>query len=263
MGHDDRERRRLVLQASIINPITGQLLRRAGILPGMRVLDIGCGVGEVSVLAARLVGPHGRVTGLDIDESSLASAREKAQQELLTQVDFVHANVNDYHPEQPPDAIIGRHILIHTPDPAALLRSVFGMLAPGGLAVFQEYDFGVVPSSYPASPLRERAFAIFRDFFGRATQGRAGSMLFHLFLQAGFPAPDCRAEYSISGGPDSPYYEWFAESLRSILPRAKDLGLVEDDIDIDTLADRLRAESVSLQSSFPAPVMIGCFARKS
>jgi cyclopropane fatty-acyl-phospholipid synthase-like methyltransferase len=51
MGHDDRERRRLGLQATIINPITEHLLQRAGLAPGMRVLDAGCGVGEVSLVA--------------------------------------------------------------------------------------------------------------------------------------------------------------------------------------------------------------------
>src|SRR5580765_611744 len=54
MGHDDRERRRLSLQASILNPLSDQLLRRAGLSAGLRVLDIGCGVGELSMVAARL-----------------------------------------------------------------------------------------------------------------------------------------------------------------------------------------------------------------
>jgi len=47
MGHDDRERRRLALQASILNPLTEQLLRRAGISTGMHVPDLGCGIGEL------------------------------------------------------------------------------------------------------------------------------------------------------------------------------------------------------------------------
>src|SRR5262249_1123434 len=50
MGHDDRERRRLALQASILNPLTEQLLRRAGISTGTHVLDLGCGIGEVSLM---------------------------------------------------------------------------------------------------------------------------------------------------------------------------------------------------------------------
>ena len=78
MGHDDRERRRLALQASIQNPITEQLLRRAGVASGMRVLDLGCGVGEVSIIAARLVGRRGQVTAVDIDDPALMIARQKA-----------------------------------------------------------------------------------------------------------------------------------------------------------------------------------------
>ena len=55
--------------------------------------------------------------------------------------------------------------------------------------------------------------------------------------------PDCRAEYPIDGGSDSLYFEWFAESLRSILPRVVALGIVsEDEIDIDTLEGHARRE---------------------
>ena len=71
MGHNDRERRRLILQASLLNPFTEQLFRRAGISSGMNVLDLGCGVGDVSILAARLVGPYGSVTSVDFDNAAL------------------------------------------------------------------------------------------------------------------------------------------------------------------------------------------------
>ena len=74
---------------------------------------------------------------------------------------------------------------------------------------------------------------------------------------------DCRAEYSILGGGDSLYYEWFAESLRSILPRAEALGVLHaSEIDIDSLAERLRKEVVATRSGCPAPVMVGCVASK-
>lgn len=61
LGHTDRERRRLALQAALLNPLTDSFLRRAGVSAGMRVLDLGCGIGEVTLIAARLVGPHGQV----------------------------------------------------------------------------------------------------------------------------------------------------------------------------------------------------------
>src|SRR5690349_20969577 len=99
MGHDDRERRRLALQASIINPLTEQLLKRAGLSAGMRVLDIGCGVGEVSIIAARLAGRSGRVTGIDIDEGALAMAAARAKEERLPPIEFVHGSVSTFKPD--------------------------------------------------------------------------------------------------------------------------------------------------------------------
>jgi cyclopropane fatty-acyl-phospholipid synthase-like methyltransferase len=61
LGHTDREQLRLSRQARILAPATDHFLRDAGIDSGMRVLDIGCGVGDVTMLAAQLVGPRGKV----------------------------------------------------------------------------------------------------------------------------------------------------------------------------------------------------------
>ena len=133
----------------------------------------------------------------------------------------------------------------------------------GGVAVFQEYDFSVVHRSFPEAPLYERLFEVFRAFFAKATHGNIGTRLFHLMIDAGFPSPQCRVEYPIDGGDDSPFYEWVAESFRSILPRAEALGLVRsDEIGIDSLAARVRQEAISLRACIPGPAMVGCFARK-
>ena len=93
MGHDDRERRRLSLQASILNPLSDQLLRRAGLSSGLRVLDIGCGVGELSMVAARLVGRRGHVTGIDIDTGALAIAEARAREQGFDHIDFAHSDI--------------------------------------------------------------------------------------------------------------------------------------------------------------------------
>ena len=103
---------------------------------------------------------------------------------------------------------------------------------------------------------------VFDRFFERTCFSNMGSRLWTLLVEAGFDNPDCRAEYPIDGGPESVYFEWFAESLRSILPRAIALGIVsEREIDIDTLEERLRAENAATKSGLPAPTMIGAFAR--
>ena len=80
MTHTDTERRRLALQASMINPFTNRFLRDAGISGGMHVLDFACGVGDVSLIAGRLVGGHGSVTGVNIDPEALAIASSRAKE---------------------------------------------------------------------------------------------------------------------------------------------------------------------------------------
>jgi hypothetical protein len=61
LGRDDHARRRLALQASIMNPFTEQLLRRAGISTGMHVLDLGCDIGDLSLMAAGWWGATARL----------------------------------------------------------------------------------------------------------------------------------------------------------------------------------------------------------
>jgi ubiquinone/menaquinone biosynthesis C-methylase UbiE len=264
MGHDDRERRRLSLQASILNPVSDQLLKRAGLSAGQRVLDIGCGVGELSMVAARLVGRRGRVTGIDLDDKALAIAETRAREQGIDHVDFSHSDIVTYRTDATYDAVIGRHIVIHTVDPRVVVGAVYSLLSPGGVAVFQEFDFSVVHRPFPEAPLYERGFEIFRAFFVKAAHGNIGTRLFPLLVEAGFETPECRVEYPMDGGADSPFYEWLAESFRSILPRAQALGLVGSDelAGIDSLAERLRQESISRGCCLPGPAMVGCFARK-
>ena len=262
MGHDDRERRRLRLQASILNPLTEQLFRRAGLSSGMNVLDIGCGVGDVSLLAARLVGRHGSVTSVDIDPPALSTLAARAADEGIKNIECIQSDIHEWKPGRRFDAVVGRHILIHSKDPLAVVRACAALLHPRGLAAFHEYDFSVVHRGWPPTPLRDRVMDVFDRFFAHATCANIGSRLWKLLIDAGFEHPDCRAEYPISGGSDSVYYEWITESFRSIQPRAIAQGIIaEGAFDLDTLEQRLREEVTAGNSCTPAPAMIAAFAR--
>src|SRR4030095_15790859 len=78
-GRSPEEHARLALQARILRPYTERFFRAAGLAPGMRVLDIGSGIGDVAMLAAEIVGPNGRVVGIDRDPSFLETARRRAE----------------------------------------------------------------------------------------------------------------------------------------------------------------------------------------
>src|SRR5262245_64178105 len=88
LGHSDRELDRLRAQARLIDPITRRFFRDAGIIPGMRVLDVGSGTGEVAFLVADLVGDSGEIVGADRAPNALARAKARADGEARRNVYF-------------------------------------------------------------------------------------------------------------------------------------------------------------------------------
>jgi tRNA A58 N-methylase Trm61 len=60
-GNREEEQHRLERQAEFFNPLTERVFQAAGLRPGMRLLDLGSGAGDVAMLAARLIGSEGEV----------------------------------------------------------------------------------------------------------------------------------------------------------------------------------------------------------
>src|SRR5579863_86150 len=79
VAYSDFEIKRLQIQATAIADITRRLIGECNIRPGMRVLDIGCGAGDVSVLLADAVGPSGFVVAIDRDARAIGATRSRAE----------------------------------------------------------------------------------------------------------------------------------------------------------------------------------------
>ena len=100
LGYSDDEFKRLERQGGYYRDLTEDVLVRAGIGPGMRVLDIGCGVGDVSLIAGRLVGPTGSVLGVDRSSEAIeTAARRTAQAGQAGWVGFAAAELRVVTPE--------------------------------------------------------------------------------------------------------------------------------------------------------------------
>jgi ubiquinone/menaquinone biosynthesis C-methylase UbiE len=138
LGNTDAEHERLMWQAERIAPFTERLFREAGIGPGARVLDIGSGVGDVSLLLAGLVGASGEVVGIERDSRSIALARSRVAQAGLLNVSFVQSDVSHVSGSEPFDAVVGRFILMWLQDPVLALRSASRVVRRGGVVAFQE-----------------------------------------------------------------------------------------------------------------------------
>jgi SAM-dependent methyltransferase len=260
----DVDRTRLVDQARIIDRISERYMREAGIAPGMRVLDLGSGMGDVALLAARLVGPGGRVLGVERSPDLLAAAQERIDDLGVRNVEFVEGDVTQL-PElggRPFDAVVGRLILMHVADPAAVLRAAAALVRLDGPVVAMEYDTGWLPS-YPPVALWDTTIELVRAaLVGAGMHARMGLELRAAFLAAGLPAPQLRSEQDVGGGLHWTGYEALAETARAALPLIAAAGLGDaEELEIDSLAARLRTAVVAGGAVAASPALVGAFTR--
>jgi 2-polyprenyl-3-methyl-5-hydroxy-6-metoxy-1,4-benzoquinol methylase len=205
------EARRLEQQGRFLAPLTRRLLEDAGITAGMKVLDVGCGAGDVSLLLAELVGPHGSIVGVDSNPAILETARQRVRAAELSTVSFVNGDIMTIALDDDVDAVVGRLILVHAQDPVALLRRVSTQVRPGGLVAFQEPDHTHPIVTWPRAPLFEQVWNWWVEATRRAgLERQMGLKLFGVFLDAGLPAPQLRLERVMGGGPDFGGYDHLA-----------------------------------------------------
>jgi ubiquinone/menaquinone biosynthesis C-methylase UbiE len=264
LGRSAAETQRLIRQAQIYGPLTRQFFATAGITSGMKVLDVGSGAGDVALLLADLVGPRGAVIGVEMNPTILDTARARVRAVGWTNVTFLEGDVHSISLDDDFDAVVGRWILMYLPDPVAVLHQLLSHLQPGGIIAFQENDFSYPPMSFPPAPLHQQVKQWTIPPPGRGgPDPRMGSKLHQTYLDAGLPAPQVRLDAPIGGGPDWPGYAYVADTVRSLLPMLERMGMVTaENVGIETLADRLRAEVVGQGGVQMLPIVIGAWARK-
>jgi SAM-dependent methyltransferase len=232
----------------------------------MRVLDIGSGIGDVAMLAAEIVGPNGRVVGIDKDPSFLDIARRRAADNgCAPWVTFEQAEVDAFATSDRFDALVGRYILLYLPDPVATLTRLLQSVKSGGIVVCHEVDLTDSHPSYPPCPLWDRGYKLVSQAFTSAgAPVTFGRKLGNAFLGAGLPFPTIVSEGTVGGGPGSHMYPWLAATVKSLAPRLAELrlSLPRELEPLETLAARLEQEAIRLGSQVMASIQFGAWARK-
>ena len=263
LGHSEEELDRLSRQAQAFEPFTRQLLEQAGISAGMRVLDVGCGSGDVAFLAAKLVGPGGEVIGVDRAIAAVRRGTARARSREVGNVKFLEGDPAAIEFERPFDAVVGRLVLMYYPDPVDAVRKLSRHVRQGGLIIFQEFDIANC-RSLPVAPTYERNIGWIRQTLS-ATGARTqlGLELYQVFLAAGLPGPSMGMDALIGGGPDCPAYELVADVIRSLLPVMEKLEIATAaEVSISSLAQQMRDEVVATKGVVLSPGLIGSWSRR-
>jgi ubiquinone/menaquinone biosynthesis C-methylase UbiE len=242
LGNTDAEHERLIRQAARLAPLTERFFCEAGIGPGQRVLDLGSGIGDVAMLAARLVGPSGEVVGVERDLRSITRARVRAADAGLHHVIFTQSDVCKLPSDKPFDAAVGRYILMYLPDPVTVLRSLYQLVRPNGVIAFQEPSWDPVLALSEQLPLWSACSSLIVETFRRCgVNAEMGPSLYRIFREAGLPAPTMHMEVLL--GNDQDFTQGIYDLLCSLRPQIQKVNLNFDTLgNFDTLPERLQAE---------------------
>ncbi len=265
LGSSDHEIERLDRQSASIEAATRLLLRAAGIERGMRVLDLGTGIGHVAMLIAEMVGPEGRVVGIDTSAKLLdvAALRTSSRASSRPHVRFAEGDVRHWRDDEPFDAVVGRLILFHLADPVAVLRHHAAALRGGGLLLALDFDLGAVRSE-PAMPLITEAMGWVNAAFRHAgASPEIGTRLALLLAEAGLA--DVQGfgvqGYIAAGDPRGPAL--LGGVVRTLAPQIVTAGIATaEQIGIDTFEARVADAMQSSGAVMLPPVLAGAWGRR-
>jgi ubiquinone/menaquinone biosynthesis C-methylase UbiE len=266
LGRSQDEYDRLIEQGMILAPATERVLRAAGVGPGMRVLDVGCGVGDVARLVGELLGGDGEVVGVDVDEAALGVAKgrlgHRGVRFLGVAGDFRSVNVGDSF-----DAACCRMVLQYQADATEAIAAMARHVRVGGVVVAHEIapQFTGVFAD-PMFPLAEQV----NSWIGAAYASSGGNHLVggelgRRFAEAGLvPADQPLVETICALGDSAMAARRFRTLLLSLLPVLVGRNIAsEADLDLATFEERFRAEAGAMGSTVVLwPALVGWWARR-
>jgi ubiquinone/menaquinone biosynthesis C-methylase UbiE len=234
-----------------------------GIKKGMRVLDVGCGTGDLCVMASELAGDSGEVVGIDISENALAAARNAIEEKLISTVRFIQADIT----ELPDgigafDAIIGRRVLMYLSNAAQGINSLLPHLAANGRMIFQESDSMAYSLCAQSMPLHTKVQTWIWDTVAKEGGNvHMGRQLYSLMRNAKLKILQMRAEAILHTYESGSDLGWVAKMMA---PRMISRGVATaEEMDAVTLEDGLRLELKESGAPFIRDMAFGVCAEKN
>jgi SAM-dependent methyltransferase len=263
LGSAPDELGRLDRQAAAIDRPTRLLLEAAGLAPGMRILDLGTGLGHVARIAGELVGPAGSVLGIDQSADALSVARQRTRDAGTSHVTFAQGDVTAWHASQPFDAVVGRLLLFHMADPEAVVRHHLRNLRPGGTFVAIDFDIGAVRAEPPVAIVDEAAGWVQQAFRAAGAWPRIGARLGTILRRAGLPQV-ITLGVQVYLSPQESGAAQLAGVVRSLAPAIIHHGIsTAEQLEIATLETRIAEALRQADAVLLPPTVVGAWGSSS
>ena len=251
---------RLRLLDEVYGSASRQMLTAAGLRPGMRVADIGCGIGSVTHWLAEHAGGTGEVLGIDASGEQLQLARAAARSANAAKVTFREGSAYQTGlPRESFDLVYCRFLLCHLLRPVHALREMQALLRPGGILVCQDLNFASLFSE-PTNCAYRRSVELSLALADiRGVDYCFGSKLEDSIRAAGFAETETRVDqpWSLCVEAKRLWEYTFLESA----PAMVEAGLVQQR-EIDQLAAELASAAADRNTHLAVWKMHGVSARK-
>ena len=251
--------------ANIGEEITRKLVEIGNIKPGMKVLDLGCGDGNVTFLLSNYVGSNGIVVGIDSNENAIESAKKKSKEYGLTNLYFYVVNIaQDFKIDYTDfDAIIIRRVLMYLPDSQKTIESSIKYLKSNGLFLIQENNISHTPIGLDSLPLHQKIIGLIRKTLERENiNSNMGFELNAILSNTGLIVDKLWAEAVLSTPNQQTQWAFLAKVMKD---RMITHNVIKDssDLELETLAERLSNERLGSNITFITDLVFCAVARKA
>lgn len=238
LGTGRDETFRLGLQHRLWSAVAHKAWERAGIRPGSRVIDVGCGPGHAAIDIAEICGPTGRVVGVDESAPFLKELGEEAKARHLTCLERVLGDVQDLGACLPGqdasfDLAYVRWVLCFVKSPENVIAGLSRVVRPGGRVVIHDYfNYEYSIKLAPRQPEFERGVAaVANSWRARGGDPDIAGRLPGLFAEHGFDVTHfdviqrtARSPASLGGG--DTMWHWADTFFRTFTPKLVDQGFL-------------------------------------
>lgn len=251
--------------ANIGEDITRKLIESGGIKPGMKILDLGCGDGNVTFLLSNYIGTDGIVVGIDSNENAIDNAKKKSKELGLSNLYFCVGDITqDFKIKHSNfDAIIVRRVLMYLSNPKSTIATAIKYLKPNGIFLAQENNISQTPIGLESMPHHIKIIDLIRKTLEKENVNfNMGFELITFLTNSGLKVEKIWAEAVLSTPNQPTPWAFLAQVMKDRMLTHNVINDVSE-LELGILGERLTNERMENTRTFISDLVFCAVARKA